>query len=147
MTRKQKRLAVIGGLGLVLAIAVGLILVALRDQIVFFYSPSELQTRTVAAGTPIRLGGLVKEGSWSRSGETNDFVVTDGEAEMPVHFVGILPDLFKEGTGVVAEGSVTPAGSFAATNVLAKHDENYMPKEVVESLKERGEWQREGVAQ
>ena len=87
-----------------LAVAVGLILVALRDQIVFFYSPSELQTRTVAAGTPIRLGGLVKEGSWSRSGETNDFVVTDGEAEMPVHFVGILPDLFKEGTGVVAEG-------------------------------------------
>jgi cytochrome c-type biogenesis protein CcmE len=147
VTRKQKRLAVIGGLGVVLAIAVGLVLIALRDQIVFFYSPSELRERTVAAGTPIRLGGLVKEGSWSRAGEANDFVVTDGEAEMAVHFVGILPDLFKEGTGVVAEGSVTPTGGFAATNVLAKHDENYMPKEVVESLKERGEWQREGAAQ
>jgi cytochrome c-type biogenesis protein CcmE len=144
MTRKQKRLAVIAGLGVVLALATGLILIALRDQIVFFYSPSEIQERSVAAGTPIRLGGLVKEGSWVRSGETNDFVVTDGETEIAVTFVGILPDLFKDGQGVVAEGALTPAGSFAATNVLAKHDENYMPKEVVESLKARGEWQREG---
>lgn len=144
MTRKQKRLAVIAGLALVVALATGLILMALRDQIVFFYSPSEIQERSVAAGMPIRLGGLVKEGSWVRSGETNDFIVTDGEAEMPVTFVGILPDLFKDGQGVVAEGALTPAGTFAATNVLAKHDENYMPKEVVESLKASGEWQREG---
>ncbi len=147
MTRKQKRLAVIAGLAAVVAVAVGLILIALRDQIVFFYSPSEVKERAVAAGTPIRLGGLVKEGSWTRTGETNDFVVTDGETEMAVQFVGILPDLFKDGQGVVAEGSVTPAGTFAATNVLAKHDENYMPKEVVEALKERGEWQREGAPQ
>jgi cytochrome c-type biogenesis protein CcmE len=147
LTRKQKRLAVIAGLAAVVAIAVGLILVALRDQIVFFYSPSEVRERAVAAGTPIRLGGLVKEGSWTRAGETNDFVVTDGETEMTVQFVGILPDLFSEGQGVVAEGTMTPAGSFAATNVLAKHDENYMPKEVVEALKERGEWQREGAPQ
>ena len=143
MTRKQKRLAVIGALGMVLALAAGLIFVALRDQIVFFYSPSEVKERAVATGTPIRLGGLVKEGSWVKAGEANDFVVTDGESEMPVRFVGILPDLFRDGQGVVAEGSIGVNGVFAATNVLAKHDENYMPKEVVESLKERGEWQRE----
>ena len=145
MTRKQRRLAVIAGLAVVVALATGLILLALRDQIVFFYSPSEIKERSVAAGTPIRLGGLVKEGSWVRSGETNDFIVTDGAAEMPVTFVGILPDLFKDGQGVVAEGALTPTGTFAATNVLAKLDENYMPKEVVESLKASGEWQREGA--
>jgi cytochrome c-type biogenesis protein CcmE len=143
LTRKQKRLAVIGGLALVLAIATTLILVALRDQIVFFYSPSELQERTVAAGTPMRLGGLVKEGSIVQRGEINDFVVTDGGAEMPVRYVGILPDLFRDGQGVVAEGTMGSNGVFAASNVLAKHDENYMPKEVVKALKERGEWQRE----
>lgn len=128
---------------MVLAIAAGLIFVALRDQIVFFYSPSEVKERSVAAGTPIRLGGLVKDGSWIKTGETNDFVVTDGESDMAVRFVGILPDLFRDGQGVVAEGAIGVDGVFAATNVLAKHDENYMPKEVVESLKERGEWQRE----
>lgn len=147
MTRKQKRLAVIAGLAVVLALATTLVLVALRDQIVFFYSPSEVKERAVTAGTPIRIGGLVKEGSWTRSGEVNDFVVTDGETEMAVRFVGIVPDLFKDGQGVVAEGAVTTDGNFAATSVLAKHDENYMPKEVVESLKERGEWQREGAPQ
>jgi len=143
LTRKQKRLAVITGLGAVLALAATLIFMALRDQIVFFYSPSEVKERSVAAGMPIRLGGLVKEGSWVRAGETNDFVVTDGETEMAVRFVGILPDLFRDGQGVVAEGEIGTDGVFAATNVLAKHDENYMPKEVVEALKERGEWQRE----
>ena len=144
MTRKQKRLAIIAGLGAVLAIAATLIFVALRDQIVFFYSPSEIHEKAVAAGTPIRLGGLVKEGTWKRVGETSDFVVTDGQTEMATHYVGLLPDLFREGQGVVIEGSVTPQGTFAATNVLAKHDENYMPKELVEELKKRGEWQREG---
>lgn len=145
MTRKQKRLAIIAGLGAVLAIAATLIFVALRDQIVFFYSPSEVKERSITAGTPIRLGGLVKEGTWKREGETSDFVVTDGETEMTAHYVGLLPDLFREGQGVVIEGSVTPEGTFAATNVLAKHDENYMPKELVEELKKRGEWQREGA--
>lgn len=145
MTRKQKRLAIIAGLGAVLAIAATLIFVALRDQIVFFYSPSEIHEKAIAAGTPVRLGGLVKEGSWKRTGETSDFVVTDGETEMSAHYVGLLPDLFREGQGVVIEGSVTPEGTFAATNVLAKHDENYMPKELVEELKKRGEWQREGA--
>jgi cytochrome c-type biogenesis protein CcmE len=144
LTRKQKRLAVIAGLGAVLALAATLIFVALRDQIVFFYSPSEVKERAVAAGTPIRLGGLVKDGSIVQTGETNDFVVTDGETEMTVRYVGLLPDLFRDGQGVVAEGTIGADGVFAATNVLAKHDENYMPKEVVEALKARGEWQREG---
>ncbi len=128
---------------MVLALAAGLIFAALRDQIVFFYSPSEVKERAVATGTPMRLGGLVKDGSWTRSGETNSFVVTDGESEMAVRYVGILPDLFRNGQGVVAEGMIGADGVFSATNVLAKHDENYMPKEVVDSLKERGEWQRE----
>ncbi len=145
MTRKQKRLAIIAGLGAVLAVAATIIFVALRDQIVFFYSPSEIHEKAVAAGTPIRLGGLVKEGTWKREGETSDFVVTDGQTEMATHYVGLLPDLFREGQGVVIEGSVTPQGTFAATNVLAKHDENYMPKELVEELKKRGEWQRDGA--
>ena len=142
MTRKQRRLSVIAGLGLVLALAVGLILFALRDQIVFFYSPTEIHEKAVAAGTPVRLGGLVKQGTWKKSGDQNDFVVTDGTTEMVAHYTGILPDLFREGQGVVVEGAVATDGSFAATNVLAKHDEKYMPKEVVDELKAKGEWQR-----
>jgi cytochrome c-type biogenesis protein CcmE len=145
LTRKQKRLAIIAGLGVVLAFSATLIFMALRDQIVFFYSPSEIHEKAIAAGTPIRLGGLVKAGTWKREGETSDFVVTDGQTEMATHYVGLLPDLFREGQGVVIEGSVTPEGTFAATNVLAKHDENYMPKELVEELKKRGEWQRDGA--
>lgn len=145
MTRKQKRLATIAGIGAVLAIAAGLIFTALRDQIVFFYSPSEIHEKAVAVGTPIRLGGLVKDGTWLREGENNRFVITDGQTEMATTYVGILPDLFREGQGVVAEGAMQADGSFAAKTVLAKHDENYMPKEVVESLKERGEWQRDGA--
>ena len=142
MTRKQKRLSVIAGLGAVIIVAFGLILFALRDQIVFFYSPSEIHEKAVAAGTPIRLGGLVKAGSWNKSGDRNDFVITDGTTDMQAHFTGILPDLFREGQGVVAEGSMAGDGSFTATNVLAKHDEKYMPKEVVDELKAKGEWQR-----
>jgi len=142
VTRKQRRLSVIAGLGVVLALAVGLILFALRDQIVFFYSPTEIHEKSVAAGTPVRLGGLVKEGSWKKAGDKNDFVVTDGTTDMVAHFTGILPDLFREGQGVVVEGAVATDGSFAATNVLAKHDEKYMPKEVVDELKAKGEWQR-----
>ena len=143
MTRKQKRLSVIVGLGVVLALALGLILFALRDQIVFFYSPTEIHEKSVAAGTPVRLGGLVKEGTWKRSGDQNDFVVTDGTTDMTAHYTGILPDLFREGQGVVIEGAVATDGSFAATNVLAKHDEKYMPKELVDELKAKGEWQRD----
>ena len=146
MTRKQRRLSVIAGLGVVLAAAVGLILFALRDQIVFFYSPTEIHEKAVAAGVPMRLGGLVKEGSWKKSGDQNDFVVTDGTTDMTAHFTGILPDLFREGQGVVIEGAMAGDGSFAATNVLAKHDEKYMPKEVVDELKAKGEWRPDGDA-
>ena len=140
MTRKQRRLSVIAGLGVVLAVALGLILFALRDQIVFFYSPTEIQQKAVAAGTPIRLGGLVKEGTWTKAGDRNDFTVTDGTTDLVAHYTGILPDLFREGQGVVAEGAMAADGSFAASNVLAKHDEKYMPKEVVDELKAKGEW-------
>ena len=144
MTRKQKRLAVIAILAVVLAIATALVLTALRDQIVFFYSPSDVSARDVSPGQPIRLGGLVKDGSWVRDGQDNTFVVTDGGMDITAHYVGILPDLFREGQGVVAEGSMGPDGRFTATNVLAKHDENYVPKEVVEALKAQGEWRPEG---
>lgn len=143
-SRKQKRLAIIAGLGVVLALATTLVLIALRDQIVFFYSPSDVIARDVAAGTPIRLGGLVKEGTWLRDGQDNTFSVTDNGADIVAHYTGILPDLFREGQGVVAEGSMQPDGSFIATNVLAKHDENYIPKEVVDALKASGEWRPEG---
>jgi cytochrome c-type biogenesis protein CcmE len=143
LTRKQKRLAVIAGLGAVLVISAGLIFTALRDQIVFFYSPTELQGKNIQIGKAIRMGGLVKENSCARDGEATDFIVTDGETEVKVTYVGILPDLFRSGQGVIAEGAMSGTDAFAATNILAKHDENYMPKEVVESLKQRGEWQRE----
>ncbi|MBE0581813.1 MAG: cytochrome c maturation protein CcmE [Devosia sp.] len=142
-SRKQKRLAVIAGLAVVIALATTLVLVALRDQIVFFYSPSDVIARQVPAGTPIRLGGLVKDGSWVRDGQDNSFVVTDNVNEITARYTGILPDLFREGQGVVAEGSLGPDGQFMATNVLAKHDENYVPKEVVEALKASGEWRPE----
>ena len=142
-SRKQKRLAVIAGLAVVIALATTLVLVALRDQIVFFYSPSDVIARQVSAGTPIRLGGLVKDGSWVRDGQDNSFVVTDNVNEITARYTGILPDLFREGQGVVAEGSLGPDGQFVAINVLAKHDENYVPKEVVEALKASGEWRPE----
>jgi len=140
MTRKQKRIAVIGGLGLVLATAAALILYALSDQIVFFYSPSELSEKNVAIGQSIRVGGLVEGGSWVKNGENNSFVITDGADEQTVTYVGILPDLFREGQGVIAEGALASDGTFVASTVLAKHDENYMPKEVADAIKERGEW-------
>jgi cytochrome c-type biogenesis protein CcmE len=141
MTRKQKRLSVIAGLGLILALAAALIFTALRDQIVFFYSPSEIAEKGVQPGAPIRIGGLVLEGSWEQDGESNVFVVHDGETQMMANYTGILPDLFREGQGVVAEGSVQGDGSFLATNVLARHDENYMPREVADTLRQQGVWQ------
>ena len=142
-SRKQKRLALIAGLAVVLALATTLVLVALRDQIVFFYAPSDIVARQVQPGQAIRVGGLVKQGSWVRDGQHNSFVVTDNQNEIAATYTGILPDLFREGQGVVAEGSLGPDGIFAASNVLAKHDENYVPKEVVEALKQSGEWRPE----
>jgi cytochrome c-type biogenesis protein CcmE len=144
-SRKQKRLAVIGGLAVVVALATTLVLVALRDQIVFFYAPSDIIARQVQPGQAIRVGGLVKEGSWVRDGQNNSFVVTDNHNEIAATYTGILPDLFREGQGVVAEGSLGSDGRFTASNVLAKHDENYVPKEVVEALKQQGEWRPEAA--
>jgi cytochrome c-type biogenesis protein CcmE len=141
-SRKQKRIAVIAGLGLVLALAAALVLTALRDQIVFFYSPTEIAARGVPEGQAIRLGGLVKEGTWFRDGQVNTFTVTDGATEIVAHYSGILPDLFREGQGVVTEGTFESGSNlFTADTVLAKHDEKYMPKEVADRLKAQGLWQ------
>ena len=147
MTRKQKRLMMIGAIGAVLMAAVLLVMFALRDEIVFFYSPTDILTENKARpGERFRLGGLVKEGSIKKAGETVRFVITDTEHELPVTYIGILPDLFREGQGVIAEGSLSGA-DFSADTVLAKHDENYMPKEVADTLKEKGVWQGEEAVQ
>ena len=139
MTRKQKRLAVIlGGLA-ILGVAAGLVLYALRDTIVFFYTPSELAEKNVQPGTRLRLGGMVEQGSVSRAGGTTvSFVVTDTIKTLSVSYTGQLPDLFREGQGVVAEGAIDANGLFVADTVLAKHDENYMPRELADSLKAKG---------
>lgn len=142
MTRKQRRLALIGGGLSVLAVAVGLMLNAFRDSIVFFNSPTDIVQNHVAPGTRIRLGGLVKTGSLVRSsGMKVRFEVTDGRRDVPVTYQGLLPDLFREGQGVVAEGTLNGDGVFKADTILAKHDEKYMPKEVADALKKSGHWQ------
>jgi cytochrome c-type biogenesis protein CcmE len=142
MTRKQRRFTLIGaGVG-ILALAVGLVLFALRGSIVFFNSPTDLAEKHLAPGTRIRLGGLVVNGSIVKSRDLNvRFEVTDGNKAIAVSYQGILPDLFREGQGVVAEGVIEPGGSFKADTVLAKHDERYMPKEVADALKKQGHWQ------
>jgi len=141
MTRKQRRLALLGaGLG-VLGVAAALILSALKDSIVFFNSPTDIVDKHIAPGTRIRLGGLVSPGSLERGDNLAiRFQVTDGNKAVNVAYQGILPDLFREGQGVVAEGALDGAGVFKADNVLAKHDENYMPKEVADALKKQGHW-------
>ena len=144
MTRKQKRFAIIGGIGAVLAIAATLILTGLRDQIVFFRSPTEVTAGKVRPGDSFRLGGLVEKGSISReAGQIVRFTVTDGANAIKVVYTGLLPDLFREGQGVVTEGRLDPSGLFTASTVLAKHDENYMPREVADSLKQQGHWREE----
>ena len=144
MSRRQRRLVLIGIALFVLALAAALALSALRDNIVFFHSPSEIALKKIEPGTRIRIGGLVKEGSVKREGLEARFAVTDGGASLPVTFIGVLPDLFREGQGVVAEGALQANGSFRADTVLAKHDENYMPREVVDALKQQGVWKHEG---
>jgi cytochrome c-type biogenesis protein CcmE len=144
MTRKQRRLTLIGGALAVLAIAVALMLNAFRDSIVFFNSPSDVVEKHVEPGTRIRLGGLVKDGSLVRGNNLSvRFEVTDGKTEIPVAYTGVLPDLFREGQGVVAEGVLDGGGVFNAETILAKHDETYMPKEVVDALKKSGHWKDE----
>ena len=142
MTRKQRRLILIGGSLGVLAVAVALVLNALSDSIVFFNSPTDVVEKHIAAGSRIRIGGLVKPGSLQRGDNLRvRFEVTDGKSDVAVRYQGIVPDLFREGQGVVAEGALEPGGTLVADTVLAKHDERYMPREVVDSLKKSGRWQ------
>jgi len=140
MTRKKKRFALIISALVVLGGATGLVLYALRSSIVFFYTPSEVMAKDLAPGTRLRIGGLVKKGSVVHDGTTVHFVVTDGKDNLPVTYTGALPDLFREGQGVVADGVLGRSG-MTATEVLAKHDERYMPRDVAAALKKRGVWQ------
>ncbi|MGQ0456668.1 MAG: cytochrome c maturation protein CcmE [Hyphomicrobium sp.] len=139
MTRKQKRGAMIAGGVATLAVAAILVLFALKDSVVFFHTPSEIAEKNVPAGQRIRLGGLVAQGSVVRGeGAVVSFTVTDTLKTIPVTYAGVLPDLFREGQGVVAEGAIAADGSFLADSVLAKHDENYMPPEVAKALEAKG---------
>ena len=141
MTRKQRRLSLIGAALGVLALAVALVLVALKDTIVFFNSPTDIVEKQIKPGVRIRIGGLVKPGSVVRAENLAvRFDVTDGKTTLPVSYQGLLPDLFREGQGVVAEGALESSGTFKADSVLAKHDETYMPKEVAAALKKQGHW-------
>jgi cytochrome c-type biogenesis protein CcmE len=144
MTRKQRRLTIIGGSLAVLAIAAVLVLNAMRDSIVFFSTPTMVAAKHIQAGKRFRLGGLVQPGSLARGDNlVVTFQVADGSASLPVSYKGILPDLFREGQGVVAEGALDSSGVFKADVVLAKHDENYMPKDVADALKKQGYWKEE----
>lgn len=144
MTRRQRRLTLIGVAALVLSLAAALALSALRDSIMFFVTPSELAAKSIPPGSRFRLGGLVEQGSVVRDGLSVHFRVTDGGANLPVTYHGLLPDLFREQQGVVTEGKLDASGVFVADTVLAKHDERYMPKEVADALKKQGHWQGEG---
>jgi cytochrome c-type biogenesis protein CcmE len=138
--RKSRRLALIAALVLVVSGTTVLMAVAFRSNITFFVSPTEVVQRQEHPGTSLRIGGLVEDGSVKKDGNEVRFRVTDLKNAVEVHYVGILPDLFHEGQGVVAEGRVGTDGVFEANQVLAKHDEKYMPPEAVEALKRAGEW-------
>ncbi len=144
MTRKQRRLMLIGLAGVVLTAAVALVLIALNDRIVFFNSPSDIIAEPPAAGERIRLGGLVETNSWEvLSDGVHRFAITDTAETIPVTYRGLVPDLFREGQGVITEGTLGEDGIFVADSVLAKHDEAYIPAEVEEALREQGVWQGE----
>jgi cytochrome c-type biogenesis protein CcmE len=145
MNRRRRRLVLIGAALAILSLAAGLALTALRESIVFFVTPSDLAAKPAESGKRLRIGGLVKEGSLVREGLSARFEVTDGNASFPVMYRGILPDLFREQQGVVAEGAFDATGTFRADTVLAKHDERYMPKEVADALKKQGVWREEGA--
>jgi cytochrome c-type biogenesis protein CcmE len=145
MSRKRRRLlALLVGLALIGA-GTAMVLAAFRNNLVFFYSPSDLAAKEIAPGRRIRIGGLVEEHSVVREadGRRIGFRVTDGKTDIAVTYDGALPDLFREGQGVVAEGRLSK-GIFVATSVLAKHDEKYMPPEVADALKKAGRWQEGG---
>jgi cytochrome c-type biogenesis protein CcmE len=134
MKTRHKRMAIAAGVVLVIAAAAALILNAFQSNLVFFFSPTQIESKEAPVNRTFRLGGLVVAGSVKRTGVAVDFQVTDTAKTVPVHFEGILPDLFKEGKGVVAQGKLQD-GVFVAKEVLAKHDENYMPPEAAEALK------------
>lgn len=144
MTRKRRRMMVLG-LGLLsLGAAAALALTAFEDNLLFFYSPSDLHAEELPVGRMVRIGGIVEEGSLARSEDgTISFRVTDFAETVPVSYRGLLPDLFREGQGVVAQGNLTDAGVFQANEVLARHDENYMPSEVADALERAGVWRPE----
>ncbi|MGO1119379.1 cytochrome c maturation protein CcmE [Rhodovibrionaceae bacterium A322] len=144
MTRKRRRLYIVLMAVLCLGAATALVMTAFEDNLLFFYSPSDVKEKGLPEGRMARLGGLVAEGSVEQQGGTLvTFAITDGPNTLNVVYDGILPDLFREGQGVVAEGMLQPDGRFRAVEVLAKHDENYMPPEVAEALKKSGEWRPE----
>jgi cytochrome c-type biogenesis protein CcmE len=146
MTRKQQRLGLLALALAALGGATALVLVAFNDNLVFFYSPSDLGAKGITPDRRVRIGGLVEAQSLSRAadGRSVSFRITDGASDVAVVYQGLLPDLFREGQGAVAEGKLRPDGVFAASGVLAKHDENYMPREVVDALKRSGHWQEGG---
>ncbi len=146
MRPKRRRLILVGLGMLALAGAAALTLTAFQENLIFFYSPSDLAERGPPPARPIRLGGLVEEESVIRQadGLTVAFRITDLSESVPVVYKGILPDLFREGQGVVTEGTLGPDGIFVASEVLAKHDETYMPPEVAEALRASGQWRGEG---
>ena len=136
MTPRQKRFAIIGGVLLALTAATALVLNAFRSNMVFFFTPTQISTGEAPKARAFRLGGLVQQGSVAREGINVRFVVTDTAKNVTVQYQGTLPDLFKEGKGVVAQGELNNEGVFMAKEVLAKHDENYMPPEAAEALKQ-----------
>jgi cytochrome c-type biogenesis protein CcmE len=140
--KKQRRIAFAVALVVAGAGAAALIVGALKDNVLYFYSPSDVAAKHVAPGVAFRIGGLVEQNSVRRGpGADVRFVVTDGKGAVPVSFTGVLPALFREGQGVVAQGALNETGTFKAREVLAKHDEKYMPPEVVDALKRSGRWQ------
>ena len=146
MTRKRRRLyMVLGGMAL-LSVAAALVLTALDENLSYFYDPSNIAEAPL--GRAIRLGGLVEEDSVARQadGVTVTFRITDRANSIPVSYKGLLPDLFREGQGVITEGMLDPGGVFVARGVLAKHDETYMPREVADALKKSGQWKGGGEA-
>ena len=146
MKRKHKRLTFVMIALLLLGVATALVLTALEEDITFFHSPTDVMTKKVAENKHFRLGGLVEAGSVDKSNQpTVTFRVTDGAETVAVHFEGQLPDLFRENQGIIAEGMLQ-GGVFVADEVLAKHDENYMPPEVADALKKSGQWQGNGPA-
>ncbi len=144
--RKKRRLYFVLAVLVAGAGGAALVITALKDNVLYFYSPSDVAAKHVAPGIAFRIGGLVEAGSLKHGGGAEvAFTVTDGKTNVPVKYEGVLPALFREGQGVVAMGALNPSGTFDATQVLAKHDERYMPPEVVDALKRSGRWKEGGT--